>query len=124
MANTKYFLYHWGISILLMAIIFIFSATPAKNLPNFGSFDYWVKKGGHMLGYGTLALSYWYGLKWNKKQIWWAWFLAVIYAISDEFHQSFIPGRHPSPLDVILFDSTGAAITLLIINILITPSSS
>ena len=107
-----------------MAIIFISSATPAKNLHNFGSFDYLVKKGGHMVGYGLLALSYWHGFKWDKKLIWLAWFIAVIYAITDEFHQSFVPGRHPSPWDVILFDSTGAAIALFIIKNLITPSSS
>ena len=106
-----------------MAIIFIFSATPATNLPNFGSFDYWVKKGGHVVGYGLLSLSFWHGLKWDNKLIWWAWFLAVVYAISDEFHQSFVPGRHPSPLDVALFDATGAAITLWIKNKLFSPPS-
>ena len=123
MKYIKNFLYHWGVSILLMAIIFIFSATPATNLPNFGTFDYWVKKGGHMVGYGLLSLSFWHGLKWDNKLIWWAWFLAVVYAISDEFHQSFVPGRHPSPLDVALFDATGAAITLWIKNILFSPPS-
>jgi hypothetical protein len=123
MKYIKNFLYHWGVSILLMAIIFIFSATPATNLPNFGSFDYWVKKGGHVVGYGLLSLSFWHGLKLDNKLIWWAWFLAVVYAISDEFHQSFVPGRHPSPLDVALFDATGAAITLWIKNKLFSPPS-
>jgi VanZ family protein len=117
------FLYNWGVSILLMAIIFIISGTPARNLPNFGSFDYWVKKGGHMVGYGLLSLTFWHGLKWDNQRIWWAWLLAVVYGISDEFHQTYVPGRHPSPLDVVLFDATGAAITLWIKNILFSPPS-
>ncbi len=45
-----------------MAIIFAFSSTPGKDLPNFGVLDFLVKKGGHMLGYGLLALAYWRGL--------------------------------------------------------------
>jgi len=36
---------------------------------------------------------------------------SVLYAASDEFHQSFVPGRSCRLLDV-LFDATGAAIAL------------
>jgi VanZ family protein len=38
-----------------------------------------------------------------------AWTLAVLYGISDEFHQSFVSNRHASALDV-AFDALGAAI--------------
>ena len=65
-----------------------------------------------MFGYGLLSLACWHGLKWDKKGMWWAWGFALLYAITDEFHQSFVPGRHPSPYDVILFDGTGALIAL------------
>ena len=37
--------------------------------------------------------------------------IAVAYAISDEYHQSFVEGRHGSPVDV-LIDSTGVAIAI------------
>jgi VanZ family protein len=40
------------------------------------------------------------------------WLLAVFYAVTDELHQSFVPGRHPSLWDVILFDNFGALISL------------
>ena len=40
--------------------------------------------------------------------LWLAAMLAVAYAASDEFHQSFVPNRHPSPLDI-LIDSIGIA---------------
>lgn len=112
MPKFKDFFYRWGPSILLMAVIFAFSSTPERDLPNFGFVDYIVKKGGHVVGYALLSLTYWHGLRWDKNRVWWAWLFAVMYAATDEFHQAFVPGRHPSPLDVILFDGTGAALAL------------
>jgi len=96
-----------------MAVIFGFSATASNSLPNFGSWNTLVKKGGHIFGYALLALAYWYGLHFEKRRWWLAWLLAVLYAITDEFHQSFIAGRHPSWVDVLGFDGGGAALALL-----------
>jgi VanZ family protein len=105
-------LVRWIPAILVMAIIFVSSATPSTRLPNYGFWDTLVKKGGHMTGYGLLAGAYWYGLGFDRKKGWLAWLLAVLYAATDELHQSFTPGRHPSPVDVLLFDGGGAAIAL------------
>jgi VanZ family protein len=96
----------------MMMVIFIASATPSDKIPNYGFWDTLVKKGGHMTGYGLLAGAYWYGFGFNQKKSWLAWLLAVLYAATDEFHQSFTPGRHPSPVDVLLFDGGGAALAL------------
>jgi len=41
-----------------------------------------------------------------------AWLVATLYAITDEWHQSFVPGRGPAVLDVIL-DSSGALLGAL-----------
>lgn len=65
-----------------------------------------------MTGYGLLSIAWWYGFKFDSKKGWLAWLLALIYALSDEYHQSFIPGRHPSVMDVIFFDGSGAVIGL------------
>jgi VanZ family protein len=121
MQGIKDFVNRWGMAIVMMAAIFFFSSTPGDKLPNYGISDTLVKKGGHMLGYGLLSLSYWRGLKWDKKHLGWAWVFAVFYALTDEFHQSFVSGRHPSLLDVILFDSTGAAIGLWVAHRMISP---
>lgn len=96
----------------MMLIIFLFSAQPSSNLPNFDWLDRAVKKGGHILGYAILALTYWRGLKFKSDKRWVAWLLALLYALSDEFHQSFVPGRGASLWDVMLFDNLGAAIVL------------
>ncbi len=65
-----------------------------------------------MTGYGLLSVSILYGLDNDRKKNWLAWLLAVLFALSDEFHQSFTPGRNPSLVDVFVFDGGGAALGL------------
>ncbi len=36
----------------------------------------------------------------GKKFPWWAILWCLLYAISDEVHQAFVPGRGPQPIDV------------------------
>ena len=96
----------------MMLAIFWFSAHSASSLPNFNWADTIVKKGGHIIGYALLAWSYWYALDYRKDQRWWAWFLVILYATTDEFHQSFVLGRHPSVWDVAIFDNLGALVSL------------
>jgi len=69
-----------------------------------------------MIGYAFLALSYWYAFGMQGGKRWLSWFLAVLYALTDEIHQSFVPGRHPTIWDVLLFDNLGALISLWIAN--------
>ena len=102
----------WGPPLLWMLAIFVVSATPGAQLPQFGTLDYFVKKAGHMLAYAVLAALLHRGLGHRQGQWAWAWLLAVAYALLDEFHQSFVPGRHPSLIDVFLFDGVGAVIGL------------
>jgi VanZ family protein len=42
-----------------------------------------------------------------------AWLAAAIFAVTDEFHQSFVPSRTASPIDVMI-DICGAMIGLAI----------
>jgi VanZ family protein len=99
----------WLPAVLVMLAIFGFSSIPSNELPNFGSGDLIVKKGGHVLGYGLLALAYWVGLHFDKRRWWLALLFAILYAASDEFHQSFVPGRHSSWVDALVIDGGGAA---------------
>lgn len=99
----------WLPAVVIMLIIFVFSATPSANLPHFDLFDYVIKKGGHVLGYALLAAAFNYWFPNAPKK---AFLLAVLYACTDEYHQSFVAGRGASIWDVILFDSTGAMLGL------------
>ena len=59
----------WFPALLIMLVIFAFSSQPGDNLPDFLGWDYFVKKAGHMIGYGLLALSYFHLLKYDQKTI-------------------------------------------------------
>lgn len=102
----------WWPAVLIMLGIFVFSSRPSSALPNFGWADAIVKKGGHMLGFGVLALAYWRAWNWEPRRMLHALLLTLFYAGTDEFHQSFVVGRHASAADVVLFDGTGAALAL------------
>ena len=107
---------HWIPAILMMGIIFCFSSQTADKLPVFSWADAIVKKSGHVVGYALLAYSYWYALDIDKNKRWVAWLFVILYALTDEFHQSYVPGRHPSILDVLIFDNFGALISLWLAN--------
>lgn len=69
-----------------------------------------------MIGYGLLALSYLYAFNRRSPKIFYvAWLLAILYAFTDEYHQSFVGGRHPSFWDVMIFDNLGAGLALYFI---------
>jgi VanZ family protein len=97
----------------MMLAIFLFSSIPSETMPRFGEFDLSVKKGGHMLGYALLGITYWRALgRQRPKTMLLAWLLTLGYALTDEFHQSFVPGRSSRLLDIGI-DGTGALIGLL-----------
>jgi VanZ family protein len=104
----------WLPALFLMTVIFIFSSQPSDNLPDFLNWDYVIKKTGHAIGYGLLALSYLHYFNYDKKRYWLAWLLAILFSATDEFHQSFVPGRHSSIYDVLVFDNLGALSALLL----------
>jgi VanZ family protein len=100
----------WFPAVLLMLVIFAFSSRPGDDLPSVGGWDYFIKKGAHALGYGLLALSYLHALP--KRNYTLAWILALLYAATDEFHQSFVPARNASLMDVLVFDNFGTMAAL------------
>ena len=112
-------LYNWIPALLVMSVIFWFSSQPASNLPNFDGADEVIKKGAHICGYALLAWSYWRALHFQPDSRGLAWFLAILYAITDEYHQSFVTGRFPSATDVFVFDNLGALLSLWITNLTI-----
>jgi len=107
---------HWFPALLIMILIFLISAQPSSQLPNFNWADTFVKKGGHIVGYALLAFTYWRALDFKGNKRWIAWLLAILYALTDEFHQSFVNGRHSTIWDVMLFDNLGALGSLWFLN--------
>jgi len=99
-----------------MSVIFFFSAQPSPRLPDFQWADRLVKKGGHAIGYAILALLYWRAMGFQNKRRWVAWVLAILYAFTDDFHQSLVSGRHPTIWDVLIYDNIGAIVSLWIVD--------
>jgi VanZ family protein len=100
-----------------MGMIFFLSHQPydfVEQLPNFNGFDKLL----HVIAYGSLAASLLYGLQpfINTTTMPIAGMIVVLfcflYGLSDEFHQSFIPGRFVSGWDV-LADTSGAVLVVL-----------
>ncbi len=93
-----------------MALIFIVSGTPSDDLPTVESWDPLLKKGGHMVAYALLTTLWQRALETrrsSRRAAWLALGITLLYAISDEYHQTFIPGRNGTGLDV-LVDMAGA----------------
>jgi VanZ family protein len=100
----------WLPPLIWMALIFIVSGTPSEEIPKIGSWDSLIKKGGHMAAYALLAILWFRALESSmsaRKAFWLALGLAFLYAISDEYHQTFVPGRNGTGQDV-LIDTVGA----------------
>jgi VanZ family protein len=92
--------------LLLMAVIFAFSAQPSLN-SGLGTFDLIGRKLVHMTGYGLL---FWLWLRaFGNRSPLAAAAIAVAYATTDEWHQTFVDGRHGTPVDV-LIDTTGVTV--------------
>jgi VanZ family protein len=96
-----------------MALIFFLSSQPQLPSPPDPWADLIFKKGAHFTAYAVLAVLFRRALP-SGRWIWaLSWVLTVLYAASDEWHQSFVPGRHPQLTDV-LIDVCGATTGLLI----------
>jgi len=118
MPGIPAFIRRWLPAISIMVTIFAFSSIPSYEMPNFAWADTLIKKGGHMLGYGLLALTYLWSLRAERSEpkgsvaeARYAWLLTVLYACTDEFHQLFVAGRHASLVDIGI-DALGAVIAL------------
>ncbi|OGO20009.1 MAG: hypothetical protein A2Z14_16520 [Chloroflexi bacterium RBG_16_48_8] len=109
-------LLRWIPAISIMGLIFFFSSLPSESIPYYGEFDYVIKKGSHALGYGLLGLSYYYALprslSWKYRWLL-ALIMALLFSLSDEYHQSFVQGRSSSLGDVAI-DGFGAMVALFL----------
>ena len=101
-----------------MAVIVLFSSQPGDRLgPDSIPLDV-LKKAGHCVEFGVLAVLYLYAMKGGRPVaeagsivFLLSLFLTVLFAATDEYHQSFTPGRHSSVVDVFI-DSCGAIVFL------------
>jgi VanZ family protein len=106
----------WAPPLLLMAVIFFFSAQP--NLSSgLGWIDHVGRKFIHASEYALLCFLWWRALRTRLDPVVAllpAWAITTLYAATDEFHQTFVTGRHGTWVDVVI-DSFGAGIFCLLV---------
>ena len=104
-------LVRWGLALVWMGLIFFLSAQPDLPHPDSDWLGLLFSSGAHLFFYGVLALLLNWALSNGGRGLALAFALALLYGISDEFHQSFVPGRVPDALDLAC-DGLGAALAL------------
>jgi VanZ family protein len=113
-------LVRWLFLLLWMGLIFYVSAQPDLSLHPEEMMDLIIRKSAHMAEYGILAgLVWWASPKGGERDLrcvcLYAFIFSGLYAVSDEVHQVFVPGRTARLLDV-GFDLLGALVALLLIS--------
>ncbi len=119
--STNYLSSHNTSRILYPLLHFLFG----MDLERFEYWHFYIRKGGHIFGYGLLSILLFRAWRetlplaraaqWTMR---WA-ILAVLgtglVASLDEWHQSFIPSRTGTPWDVLLDSCAGIVAQILII---------
>lgn len=80
----------------------------------------WIRKSAHVAEYFILGLLLFRAFRggsmgsWNWRWTFFAVMVVVLWAASDEFHQSFVPTRTASVVDVVI-DTAGGVLAQLVI---------
>ena len=94
----------------VMALIFALSATPDLS-SGLGTLDFILRKIAHVTIFALLWLAVARASDWRRPIL--AAVIAVLYAASDELHQSFVEGRRGTPVDVVI-DAVGIGLAALL----------
>ena len=114
---TERFLWYWLPPLAWMGMLFYLSAQSDIPCPSGPLLQQLYERGGHALAYAILA---WLYLRALRRTIHNGVVLrlvsaglAVVYALSDEYHQTFVPGRSGDLTDL-LVDSAGVCGAMLL----------
>lgn len=109
--KIRLYLSLWAPPVVWASIIFLFSALSVTPTSDIYWKDFIVKKTAHVIEYGIFAVLLYRALRGSGVEkinaALFAILISVVYGVTDEFHQSFTPGREPRIRDVV-FDTIGA----------------
>lgn len=105
-------------SIIIPVLRALFPDAPPEKL---SEIHFFVRKISHFAEFAVLSLLWLRALRgeWKEKKypfFFISFLISVLYALLDEFHQSFVSVRTASVVDVII-DSAGAASSLIVLKI-------
>jgi VanZ family protein len=92
-----------------MALIFGLSATPDLST-GLGEWDLLLRKLAHITIYLVLWLTIARAMDWRRPLA--TTVIALLYAVTDEIHQTHVGGRHGTPVDVAI-DAIGMGLAAL-----------
>jgi len=92
------------------ALIFGLSSIPSLST-GLGGWDYVLRKCAHMTEYAIFVVLLWRALGSELAAL----AASVAYAVTDEIHQTFVRGRHGSPIDVGI-DTVGMLVGLALLR--------
>ncbi len=118
--STTYLSSHNTSRILYPLLHFLFG----MDLARFEHWHFYIRKGGHVFGYGMLSILLFRawretlpvvsGARWTLRWTILAVLGTALVASLDEWHQSFIPSRTGTPWDVLLDTCAGIAAQILL----------
>ena len=99
----------------LMVVIYLLSAQPDLD-SGLGTLDFILRKLAHMTEYALLTMLWAWALRpLTRHSVPAAAVIALLYAVTDEFHQSFVEGRSGTMTDVTI-DAIGVVIGLAVLR--------
>jgi VanZ family protein len=105
-----------------MALIFILSAQPGLRVTEDASVDRPIRTIAHLGTFGLLGAllfrAFLTGRRRPARAAAYAAIVAVIYAVSDELHQAFVPDRTGRAQDVVV-DAIGAAVGIVVASVVL-----
>lgn len=140
MSRDKFKLYfRWSLVVIWMIIIFVFSNDPGEVSDNktglviqvlssigidlnsaFGELaSFILRKSAHFIEYFILYILAYNAMRTSvsfKKSLFLSLIITFVYASSDEFHQTFVPGREGRLRDV-LIDTSGGVFGMIVLYI-------
>jgi VanZ family protein len=108
--NKTLLVKRWSPAIFLCAVIFVMSSLPGADFSTNDGQNFAIRKVLHVLEFATLFLTFYRATKKLSISV----ILTVLFAITDEWHQTYIPGR-TGKLQDIFIDSIGAGLGGLVL---------
>lgn len=90
----------WSPVFVWCAFIFFMSSQPHLPGPQDKTLDFLLKKIGHLTVYAVLFRLTYVAFGKTEHRFLKTFLFCILYAISDEYHQSFVPGRTPMARDI------------------------
>ena len=112
----------WGPAVAWMALIFALSAQPGLRVSDDPGVDLPIRHVAHVLVYAVLAVLLLRAIgsgrarTWSWRRVLLAVALAVLYGVSDEVHQTYVPQRTGHLVDV-GWDLLGALVGVLVLRL-------